>query len=303
MANLLLLGICFAIGIIAGRTRRFPPDAAHALNAFVINISLPALILVQIHGLELDRSLIAPALMPWGLFIIGAGIFNVIGKRFRMSRRTIGCLMLAAGLGNTSFVGLPMIEAFYGRGAVGIGVLADQPGSFLVLSTLGIYVAARYSSGSLTARDLLLRVLRFPPFIALLLALLLRPFTFPDAVAQMLTRLGDTLTPLALVSVGLQLRLSELAGRERSLALGLGYKMILAPALILFVLAATLGYGRTLQVTIFEAAMPPMITGALVAIEHDLDPPLATLLLGIGIPFGFLVLPLWWEFLKIFGPP
>jgi predicted permease len=294
LSNLLLLVVCFLIGILLARTERFPQGAAHALNAFVIYVSLPALILGQIHTLHLERSLIVPAAMPWLLFVIGAVIFRSVGRRYGLSRRTIGCLTLAAGLGNTSFVGIPMIEAYYGKDAVGVGLLADQLGSFLVLSTLGIFAAARYSSGTASLRTVMARVLRFPPFIALLGALILLPVPYPEPVTFLFARLGDTLAPLALVSVGLQLRFSETAQRERSLALGLGYKMLFGPALLLFLFMLIPGVGgRVLQVTIFEAAMPPMITGALVAIEYDLDPPLAALLLGVGIPFGFLTLWLW----------
>lgn len=304
MGNLLLLAVCFVIGLLASRSKRFPAGTSHALNAFVINISLPALILGQIHRLELDRSLLIPAVMAWALFAIGALVFYWVGRIYRLPRGTVGCLMLAGGLGNTSFVGLPMIEAFYGTDALPIGVVADEAGTFLVLATLGIFIATRYSSsGSTSLATVMRRVLRFPPFIALIAALALIPFPYPEPVVYLLTRLGETLAPLALISVGLQIRFSEAEGRARPLALGLAYKMLAGPALLLFLFTLIPGVGgRPLQVTIFEAAMPPMITGALIAIENDLDPPLATLLLGIGIPLGFLTLPLWWHFLKSFGP-
>ena len=43
--------------------------------------------------------------------------------------------------------------------------------------------------------------------------------------------------------------------------------------------------GPITQVTIFEAAMAPQIGAAIVAMEYKLDPPLVTLMVGIGIPF------------------
>jgi malate permease and related proteins len=52
------------------------------------------------------------------------------------------------------------------------------------------------------------------------------------------------------------------------------------------------------QVTIFEVAMAPQIGGAIVAMEHKLDPPLITLMVGIGIPLSFITLPLWWYVLQ-----
>jgi predicted permease len=69
--------------------------------------------------------------------------------------------------------------------------------------------------------------------------------------------------------------------------------------LITIVLVKLLGTnGPMTQVTIFEAAMAPQIGAAIVAMEHKLDPPLVTLMVGIGIPLSFLTLPLWWYFLQ-----
>jgi predicted permease len=39
--------------------------------------------------------------------------------------------------------------------------------------------------------------------------------------------------------------------------------------------------------------MAPMISAAIVAMDNDLDPPLATLLVGLGVPLSFLTLPIW----------
>jgi hypothetical protein len=50
-----------------------------------------------------------------------------------------------------------------------------------------------------------------------------------------------------------------------------------------------------LSVTVFEAAMGPMIGASIVAIEHELDPPLLTMMVGVGIPLSFLTLPVWWQ--------
>jgi hypothetical protein len=44
-------------------------------------------------------------------------------------------------------LGFP-IEALYGEEGLKTAILVDQPGSFVVLSTLGILVATIYSSGN-----------------------------------------------------------------------------------------------------------------------------------------------------------
>jgi malate permease and related proteins len=294
VANLLIIIVSFALGVLLRRTGRFGEHAPSALNAFVLNISLPAAALIHVHALRFDSSLLFAVVAPWILFIVGALLLDRIGRALALPERTIGCMVLLGGLGNTSFVGLPMIEAMYGRDALGIGILADQPGSFLVLATLGLIAAARYSGGAATPREIALRIGRFVPFWAMVAGLLLTPFEYPPIAATLLARLADTLTPLAMVSVGMQLRVGHLAGRTRPLALGLGWKMLLGPLMILAIgLAVGIADPLTLHVTVFEMAMPPMVTAGIIALEHDLDPPLAALFLGIGIPISLATLPLW----------
>ena len=301
MNNYLMLGTCFLLGIVLRRSGRLPDNAAIALNGFLVHISLPALILAYVHELHLDSRLILPALMPWIIFVLGFAFFWLVGRMLGFSPATTGALMLTGGLANTAFIGLPMIEAFYGPEFLGLGILIDQVGSYLVLSTVGIIVASIYSSGeSLNAKAIIRRIALFVPFQAFVLALVLLPFAYPAWLSELLKRLGGTLIPLALVSVGYQLRLSAVRGKAIALMTGLFFKLALAPALILLLFAALLGAeGQVMRVTVFEAAMAPMIGASIVAMDHDLDPPLVTLMLGVGIPLSFLTLPAWWYFLNL----
>jgi hypothetical protein len=81
----------------------------------------------------------------------------------------------------------------------------------------------------------------FVPFQAFVLALILIPFEYPAWLAELLKRLGGTLIPLALVSVGYQLRLSAVRGKATALVTGLVFKLALAPALIFILFAGLLG--------------------------------------------------------------
>lgn len=295
MNNLILLVLCFIVGVLLRRARRMPDNAPATLNSFIIHVSLPALTLLYIHELKFSGDVVLVAAMAWLVFGFSFVFFWLIGRWLQLSRSTTGALILVGGLGNTSFFGLPMVEAFYGKSGLGTAIIADQLGSFFVLSILGITVAGIYSSGRPSVSEIVKRIALFPPFIALMLALLLIPVAYPAWFSVLLQRLGDTLAPLALVSVGLQLRLGHLAGNMRNLALGLSYKLLLAPLLIYLLYVQVLGaQGQAVQVTLFEAAMPPMITAAIIATEHDLDADLATLMVAIGLICSFLTLTAWY---------
>jgi hypothetical protein len=293
--NLGLLLLCFALGVMLRKSGRLPEGTPAALNGFIIHVALPALTLHHLRKLPLDASLAFPVAMAWILFAFGALLFFTAHRLLGWSRATTGALILTGALGNTSFVGLPMIECFFGRDHLGIGILVDQLGTYVVLSTVGLLVAATLSAGTLTAANVLRRIATFPPFIAVLVAFASAPFTLPGWVEGAFARLGDTLAPLALLAVGFQLRLGALRERWRPLTVGLAYKLVAGPGAVLLVFAWLADLrDPVIRVTIFEAAMAPMIGGAVVAIENKLDPELVTLMVGIGIPLSFVTLSVWW---------
>ena len=296
MNNFILLIACFLIGMLLRWGGRLPANAHGALNGFVIHISLPALTLLYVHELRLEARLLFAVAMPWVMFGVGFVVFRAVGRPLAWPRETVGALILTGSLANTSFIGLPMIETYYGAQGLGLGILIDQMGTYLVLSTLGLLVAALYGSGAgISARSVTRRLLTFAPFIALVAAVALIPVHYPIWFDALLRRLGATLVPLALVSVGYQIQWSAVRGKLRELAMGLGFKLVAGPAIIALLFAGLLGArGESIQITIFEAAMAPQIGAAIVAMDHDLDPALVTLMVGIGIPLSFLTVPLWW---------
>jgi predicted permease len=295
VSNLLLLVACLAVGMLLQRSARTPANAHQALNAVILHVSLPAVTLRALHGFVFDPNQLWPVLMPWALFGVGAAAFWSIGRWLRLPRASVGALTLVGGLGNTSFVGLPMIESLHGRDGLGLGLLIDQLGSYLALATIGVFVAAVYAGDAPASRwAMLKKILLFPPLIALALAVALRPVPFAGPLDAALARVGDTLAPLALISVGLQLRLGALRGHARLLSIGLAYKLVACPAIVfavLWLLDAELD--MTSRVSMIEAAMPPMIGAGIVAAEARLDAPLVSTMIGVGIPLGLVTATLW----------
>lgn len=291
-----MLFACLAIGMGLRGFKRVPENAHASINAFIIHISLPALTLLQVHDACWDRSLLYAVSMPWLLFAVSALLFWLIGSVMKLPRTTTGALIVVGGLGNTSFIGLPMIESFYGPGEMPTGILIDQLGTYMVLSTAGILLICAFAGGTISRREIMFRILMFPPLIALVIAVVLMPVSYPAWAVSVLTRLAGTLAPLALVSVGLQLRLGTLQGNRVPLAMGLGYKLVLAPLLVVLVYVGGMGLGgTTTQVTLFESAMAPQIGASIVAIQYGLNAQLISLMVGVGTVLSFITLPIWWN--------
>lgn len=297
--NLFLVFAYFLIGIGFQKLKWMPIHLSHYLNQFVIYFALPSLILFNLPGLKLDPRLLRFALMPWGHFILSILFFEILGRWRGWDKRLIGCLGITAGLGNTSFVGFPIIEALFGDEGLKYALIIDQGGSFPIVSTLGIIAASYYSASSDPGKiisTICKKILLFPPFIASVIAIFLSIYevSFPQNISFIFKVLSICLTPAALISVGLRLRVDQILGELRYLSIGLGFKLILVPIFVIFFFDQFLLPSLGRQVLIMESAMAPMITGTIVATNYGLRPRLASSMIGLGIPVSFITLSFWY---------
>jgi malate permease and related proteins len=324
-SGLLVVGACLLAGRYLQRDRRLTSEAPRALGTFVLLVPLPALVIVKMHALLAHPAALGAAWLPISMAWLQIGFALLLGRALRrplgLSTSSEGALVLSVGLGNTAFVGYPLVEALLGPEAMPFAVLADQPGSFAVLSTVGALVAAAYgarrraeqrAAGSpgvaaeaaggtrsglgAVVRAALRRALAFPPMIALLIACATAPLPLPEALIHALDKLAASLVPASLVAVGLQLRLdpATLRRRGRLLAVGLLAKLVVVPLVLAGLYIAVLGQrGLVVQTTLLQAAMAPMVTGALLVEEAGLDGELASGLVGVGVLLSLLTVSLW----------
>jgi malate permease and related proteins len=293
MSALLIILVCLVLGVLARRYATLPEGIVPGINWWVLNIALPALVLGLIPRVHFDAQMWFPVAAMWLTFFGAWLVFALLGRWRGWSRARIGCLTLVCGLGNTSFMGYPMIEAMHGKPGLGIALVADQLGCFPLLAAGGIVVASIYSGKTPPVGQVVRRILTFPAFIALVVGIIVGAWGgWPGVLDTLFAAIGQTLTPLALFSVGLQFRLHLQRGQLGALGAGLGWKLLIAPVLC-WALGTMSGVGGlTLVVGILEAAMAPMISAAILADQHDLEPQLANTVLGAGIVLSLVTIPL-----------
>jgi len=98
--------------------------------------------------------------------------------------------------------------------------------------------------------------------------------------------------PAALFVLGVQFQPKLLPEHIAPLLSAIGLKMIVAPFVALIIVV---GLGSTNEVriaTVFESAMPSMITPGLMAMHAGIAPRFVATLLGYSTVFAFLSLPL-----------
>ena len=297
MNNFILIFFFLALGLILQHVKQFPTSIYKVLNKIVIYLCLPAITLYHIPKIKWSNELLFPIGAGWIAFLLAVVFFHFLGKKLGWSNKLIGCLILTAGLSNSSFLGYPIIEALYGKKGLETAILVDQPGTFVVVSTLGVFVAAFYSKGSPDAWSICKKIIFFPPFITFVAACLLNVFEYDLElnVQSFLLKIGSLVTPLALLSVGLQLTFNRRSQHWRFLRLGLFFRLILTPFIIMVLYVFVFNqHSEPIKITIMETAMAPMITGAILASTYGLKPKLSSMMIGFGIPISFVTLAFWY---------
>jgi predicted permease len=304
MANFLYIAGYVLIGLLLRRSPQFPQNTGQILNAYVIYVALPALVLQKIPLLTFGAELLYPALIPWILLVLTVPLVLKIAKWRQWPRATTGAMLIVIPLGNTSFVGFPMIEAFFGPEGIPYALLYDQLGSFFILSIYATIIAAVYSHepGQATqrpsAKTIAWKIVKFPPFVALVAALLLKGVEYPTVAQHFIDSLAITLVPVIMVAVGFQLKF-RLPQQDRGpLVWALALKLGLTPLIALLILMWFDLDQLAVQVTIMEAAMPAMISAGALAIMAGLAPTLAAAVVGYGVLLCFVTLPLWYYLLQ-----
>lgn len=288
MVVLILIVVSFLTGVVLRRFKKLPDNAHIVLNNFIIYVSLPALVIKSLRVIPMNATYFGAALMPWVMFAMAAALFIALERLKIFNRNTTLALMLTAGLANTSFVGIPVIEALYGKQYIPVAVIIDQMGTFLLVAVVVIPLVDFLRVGEFSFKTAVKDLLLFPPFAALILAFFfqyLRPVELVFAVAE---RIAETLAPLALVSVGFQWEKGQIAKFAKELTIGLTFKLVMAPLLIFAIYTAFAYHHDLKKIVILEAAMGPMITGGIIAMQKNINPPLVTAMLSVGIPLSLL---------------
>lgn len=294
MANFILIGLCIVAGILFRKSKSLPKDAHKGINAWIIYIALPAVSFKYLPHIVWSKDLLFPALAPICIWIFGWLFITIYSRVRKLSSATTGGLKLVSSLSNTSFIGFPLILAYFSEKEIPIAIICDQI-TFTLLSTIGIIVSIRASQQQkLSGKLVLKKVLSFPPLIGCILALILPRYLDISFLNPLFEKLSGTVGPLALFSIGLQLKFGGWFSELKHISIALLYKLILAPLSILLI-AVLLGLNGTItKITIFEMAMPTLLTAGVVADQYNLNPKLSNLVVGIGILLSFITTALWW---------
>ncbi len=298
MAGLILCGVAWKVlrpaALSAAETRR-------VLTSLVYYLLLPALVLTVLWDAPLGRRTLVIAGSAAAGVLSGMALGYGVCRFCRRTRAQTGALILATAFPNATYMGLPVLEALYGPWARSIAVQYDLFACTPLLFSVGILVATRLGTGDGAERSMRQHLLRIPALWAALAAVLmnLSGLPQPELVRGLLGLLERGVVPLMLFAIGLSLQWE----RSRwhllpSLLPVVGLKLLVIPAVVLW-LAAGLGFSGDLRAgVVLEAAMPTMVLGLVLCERFRLDVGLYAAAVTLTTASSLVTLPLWYAWLE-----
>jgi hypothetical protein len=245
MTPVFTLILIVAVGILLRRLHVLSTGDATSIRKFVFNVSLPALTFISLYSnpIPVEALWLIPGVL--AIQAVGYLTFRLVPVRYRET-------VFSGFLGNTGFMGYPVVQAILGQEALPLAVIYEQTHSFTVLS-----VWVRKNA----------RTFINPPLVAMLLALVLKRVALPAFFTDACRLVGNSTSPLAMLFVGLNV---ELDFNWRAL-IAAGIKLALVPAMALALTLVLPVAGDIRSAFIIQSAMPTMVASVVYGAEIGLD--------------------------------
>ena len=282
------------------RLRVLHPAHVPILNGLVLNVTLPALVLLGLlRAPALSPRLGLPVLALFLAEIAALGLVYGLGRVLRLPNQTLGATLLVGVFGNTGFIGYPLTLALFPR-QFPTAILLDQFGMTLPMYLTAAIVGARLGGGDGSGGHgaAIGRFFRSPIFLSAVLGLGLHSLPIPPALShvptlrdisailmQCLGYLGQGTTPLVLLALGVALRPGAAWKQPSALLIACGTKLLFCPLLV-WGLCRAFGIGGEVRAdTILQTAMPTAVVAAVLAGQNDMEGDFA-----VGVVFAATVL-------------
>ena len=259
--------VLVAIGAIAGPRLDIDPAPLSTTTYWLLG---PAFVFDNLFDAELAGDLVVKLIIAALASMVGAG---TIARIVMTSRRERGAArsatVLTSSYGNVGNAGL----------AISVFALGDEvlPIASVVMMTINITGLA-FGVGLAAARTstpprALGRALLAPMTVAGAAAVVvnLAGIGLPLIAVRPIELLSAAMIPMMLLTLGLQLVRTGVPHWSGALATTIGAKLVAAPIVAVAVASGLVLDGDPVSVLAIQAAMPPAVFCALIAIEHDYE--------------------------------
>lgn len=248
------------------KLRLLKQEDTGVLTTVIIYLTLPCFVFEAIyrHRAGLPPSIAKVPFVGLGMIIVVLIAAYIIGRMFKLDRPTLGGFILAAGFGNTGFLGYPVVQAAFGQDALITAALYDELAMAFPLYTLGTFIAASFAGARAETKSVL-KLAAAPAVWVIPLALLVRPYNIPEPVTKTIQYLAAGTVPLAMISLGLSLSARSIKGLALPVFTACALKLALLPVITFYAARATGIAGQVQTVMVLESGMPSAVMACVVA--------------------------------------
>lgn len=263
------LFLMLLIGYGAKKINLLKEDNATILNKIIINITLPAFVLINLLGRPIIKSMFATPIVFYVVAIITIIITLIICKIFKFSPELTLAICATSAFANTGFMGYPIIGALFESNiqALPTAVIIDQFGMQLLLY-IAVPVLASFlikNSNEKFSFKKFLNIFKSPVLIASILGIIFHKYTLPTFLDQTLSYLAAVTVPLIMISIGLKIHPSETPKYVLPAIIVIILKMLLQPILMRYGVSLAVKEQFIIDIATIQIGLSPaMVTSILV---------------------------------------
>lgn len=288
-------------GYLFRRMRWMAPEGDSTLLKLGVNVLLPSLIADTVLGnalLTKPSDLWAPPVIGFTLIAVSMGIVALMLAPLRLPGETSGAGIITAGVQNFGYMVIPLVDALFDRGTLGVLFLHNL-GVELAMWSIGIWVLARKQGGA-SWRNLI-----SAPAVSVLASGLLNIVHanewMPLVLKKSLHMTGQAAIPLALLLTGAtiydQVKLrSEEKPKYAALTLALLARLAVLPLLLLATARWLPMTDALKKVLVIQAAMPSAMMPVVICRKHLADSRFCVQIILLSSALSLITIPLWIRF-------
>ena len=290
---LMIFGIVL-VGLASAKRNLWAGELDRKLSVFILNVSMPALILASVMGRDLvfePSELLTLGLVAVVNYVILIGLACLIPQIWHVNRSRQGLARFMLAFGNVSFIGYPVCDAVFGPKAVFCASVLNIPFNLLIF-TIGV----SFINGGKARSAFSPKLVFSPCVVASLIAvgIALMGISVPAPVGQWFHLLGDLTTPCALLIIGSSLShipVRDMLGNRFAYAISL-LRLIVLP-LVVGVVLRLMGVDRFVaNVAVVLSAMPIATNGIMLCLQYGKDERGMTQGLFLSTLFSVVTIPL-----------
>ncbi|MGI6722623.1 MAG: AEC family transporter [Anaerovoracaceae bacterium] len=302
--SLVMIFVMIIPGIILSKKNIISPKQSQGINSLVADLTWPCLV-IDAMQISFSKKILADCGYTFVImvivFVAAFGLGSLLVRVLHLKKHQSYIFTFMLIFSNTGFMGIPVINALYGKEAVFYASIVEMVND-IFLFTVGIMLI-QMSAGA--DRKVDIRSMFSPGMIGVIIGFLLFLFDFqlPGFLGESIEIIGAATTPLTMILIGLQIGrmpFRELVG-DINMYIMSAVKLLVIPMIVFVIMIFILRDTSVLaRVIVMEFAMPVASCTQIFALQYKSDVTFAAKGVLLSTVISIATLPLFTVILSMF---